>query len=283
MKKNDLRRRLEDGLVVAPGAPDSLSARMVQQAGFPAVYMTGLGATAIRLGMPDIGLLSQTEMAEHARNMVRAVNIPVIADADNGYGGISNIERTVQEYEQAGVAAFHLEDQVNPKKCGQMAGIQLMPAADSAGRIKSAVAARQHEDLMVIGRTDALGVAGIDEALRRAESYLEAGADLAFVDGVKSLEHVEQISRRLDGPKVLAIVAGTEPERLTLSEVEELGFSMVLYPMDVLFSYLAAATATLEHLRSTGVSAGGPHPWHYGDFSDTVGLSHHQELERAFT
>lgn len=283
MKKNHLRQQLRDGLVAAPGAPDSMSARLVEQAGFPAVYMTGLGATAIRLGMPDIGLLSQTEMADHARNMVRAVDIPVIADADNGYGGVSNIERTVQEYEQAGVAAFHLEDQVSPKKCGQMAGIQLMPSAESAGRIRSAVAARQDQDLLVIGRTDALGVHGVDEALRRAESYLEAGADLAFVDGVKAIEHVEQIASRLEGPKVLAIVAGTEPERLSLSDVQELGFSLVFYPMDVLFSYLSAATESLAHLREAGVSAGGPHPWSYGTFSDAVGLPHHQELERTFT
>ena len=156
-------------IIVAPGAPDSLTARLVQQAGFDATYMTGFGATSVRLGTPDLGLLTLTEMADHARNMVRAVEIPVIADADTGYGGPLNISRTVEEYLQAGVAALHLEDQVAPKRCGQMAGIRLTPADEAALRLKAAVTARGRNDLLIIGRTDALPVAGINEAADRAK------------------------------------------------------------------------------------------------------------------
>ncbi|MGE0701272.1 MAG: oxaloacetate decarboxylase, partial [Hyphomicrobiaceae bacterium] len=162
---------------MAPGAMDALSARLVESAGFPAVYMTGLGATASRLGTPDIGLLSQTEMTEHARNMARAVSIPIIADADTGYGGPSNIHRTVREHIQAGVAAIHLEDQVAPKRCGQLAGIRLIDAEEAAARLRCAIEARGRDDLIVIGRTDARPAAGAEEAIRRARLYRLAGGD----------------------------------------------------------------------------------------------------------
>ena len=195
-----LRQLLGTGqIVMAPGAPDSVSARLVEQAGFPAVYMTGFGATASRLGTPDIGLLTQTEMTEHARNMTRAVSIPVIADADTGYGGPSNIHRTVREHVQAGVAAIHLEDQVAPKRCGQMAGVRLIDADENQLRLKCALAARGDDDLLIIARTDALPAAGPDEAVRRARLYGEAGVDLVFVDGIKTIAEVElglELARR---------------------------------------------------------------------------------------
>ena len=178
-------------ILMAPGAPDALTARLIQRAGFPAVYMTGFGATASRLGMPDIGLLTQTEMTTHAREMVRSVDIPVIADADTGYGGPSNIHRTVREYLQAGVAAIHIEDQVAPKRCGQQAGARLMDANESAMRLRCALEARGNEDLLIIGRTDALSVVGIDEAISRAKRYQDAGVDLVFVDGIKTIGEVE--------------------------------------------------------------------------------------------
>src|SRR5690349_21290794 len=163
-------------IVMAPGASDALTARLVEAAGFPAVYMTGFGATASRLGMPDLGLMTQTEMADHARNMTRAVSIPVIADADTGYGGPSNIARTTQDYIQCGIAALHLEDQVAPKRCGQLAGIRLVPAEENVRRLACAVEARGSHDLVIIGRTDALPEFGIDECIRRARMYRDAGA-----------------------------------------------------------------------------------------------------------
>ncbi len=170
---------------MAPGAADALTARLVEQAGFPAVYMTGFGATASRLGCPDVGLLTQTEMATHARDMVRAVNIPVIADADTGYGGPANIERTVREYQQAGVAAIHLEDQAIPKRCGHMGGVKLISTDEMVHRLTCALAVRGDDDLLVIGRTDALPVLGLEEAVRRAQAYREAGVDIVFIDAIK--------------------------------------------------------------------------------------------------
>jgi 2-methylisocitrate lyase-like PEP mutase family enzyme len=210
-----LQKSIDDNtLLMVPGAPDALSARLVQQAGFEAVYMTGFGATASRLGTPDIGLMSQTEMTTHARDMARAVSIPIIADADTGYGGPSNIHRTVREYLQAGVAAIHLEDQQAPKRCGQMAGVRLMDAQHSAQRLRCAIDARGDDDLIIIARTDAMPALGADEAVKRAELYLESGADYIFVDGIKTIDEVETVARRIQGPKIVSIVDGNETTAL---------------------------------------------------------------------
>ncbi|MFT4470533.1 isocitrate lyase/PEP mutase family protein [Arthrobacter sulfonylureivorans] len=271
----------EPAPVRAPGAPDPLTAKLVQRAGFPAVYMTGFGATATRLGTPDLGLLTQTEMSDHARNMSRAVDIPVIADADNGYGGPSNIERTVHEYLQAGIAALHLEDQASPKRCGQLAGIKLIDADESARRIACAAQARGSADLVIIGRTDALGVDGMDAAIKRAETYLEHGADLAFVDGVKRIRDVEEISRRIQGPKVLSIVVGNETDALTAQDIHDLGFSLVFYSLNTLFASIAASKATLDSLYA-GVGDSSLPAITYSEFSEIAGLSHHQELDHRF-
>ena len=245
-----LRELLEsDRPVQAPGAADPLAARLVQQAGFPAVYMTGFGATAVRLGEPDLGLLTQTEMSEHARNMTRAVDIPVIADADNGYGGPSNIERTVREYMQAGVAALHLEDQAGPKRCGHMAGVKLIDSTAANRHIAAAVETRGSNDLIIIGRTDALTVTGMDDAVARVSGFHEAGADLLFVDGVKRIQEVEEIAKRVEGPKVLSIVTGSETEKLSVDDIRDLGFSLVFYSLDTLFAATRAIADTLLTLR----------------------------------
>ncbi|MDW6058536.1 isocitrate lyase/PEP mutase family protein [Streptomyces sp. FXJ1.4098] len=270
------------GIVRAPGAPDSVTARLVQAAGFPAVYMTGFGATASRLGTPDIGLLSQTEMTEHARNMTRAVAIPVIADADTGYGGPSNIHRTVREYIQAGVAAIHLEDQVAPKRCGQMSGIRLMPVEESAARLACAVEARGADDLLIIGRTDALPAAGIAEAVRRARRYQDTGADLVFVDGIKRIEEVEAVAKAIEGPKVVSIVDGNETTRLTADDLADMGFSMVFYAVTALFTATRAVADALDHLRAAGTPAGGPAQHTYAEFCDLVDLGFHQDLDHRF-
>lgn len=271
-----------DRIVMAPGAPDSLSARLVEQAGFPAVYMTGFGATAMRLGTPDIGLLTQTEMAEHARNMVRAVSIPVIADADTGYGGPSNIHRTIREYVQAGVAALHLEDQIAPKRCGQMAGIRLMPREEAALRLKVALASRGSDDLLIIGRTDALPALGADEAIARAKLYQDAGVDLVFVDGIKKISEVEAVARAVPGPKVVSIVDGNETTALSAEDLRELGFSVVLYAVTALFTATRAVSDALNHLRASGTPAGGPAQHSYAEFCEIVDMPFHQRLDEQF-
>ncbi len=283
-KQADYLRKLlsADPIVAAPGAPDPLTARLVEQAGFPAIYMTGFGATAIRLGQPDIGLLTQTEMSDHARNMVRATSIPVIADADTGYGGPSNIKRTVEEYIQAGVAALHLEDQVAPKRCGQLAGIKLMDAAESALRLKAAIAAREDDSLVIIGRTDAMPALGAVEAIDRAKRYQDAGADLVFVDGIKKISEVEAVAREVTGPKVVSIVDGNETTALKASDLEEMGFSVVFYAVTTLFAAARASAEALRLLKENGTPAGGPAAMTYADFSDVVGLSQHQDLDERF-
>jgi 2-methylisocitrate lyase-like PEP mutase family enzyme len=270
-------------IVMAPGAPDAITARLIQKAGFPAVYMTGFGATASRLGTPDIGLLSQTEMTTHARDMARVVDIPIIADADTGYGGPSNIQRTVREYIQAGVAAIHLEDQVAPKRCGQMAGIRLMDAQESVLRLKCAIDARGSDNLLLIGRTDALPAVGIDEAIRRARLYQEAGVDLVFVDGIKKIAEVEAVARAVEGPKIVSIVDGNETTALSAADLQELGFGVVFYAVTALFTAVKAVSDVLAELRRTGTPRGSSHAMvSYAEFSDLVDLDHHKSLDDRF-
>ena len=279
-----LRAMLAAGPIVqAPGAYDALSARLVERTGFPAIYMTGFGATASRLGQPDIGLLTQTEMTTHARDMVRAVSVPVIADADTGYGGPSTLERTVREYVQAGVAAIHLEDQVAPKRCGQMAGIRLMDARENALRLRCAVRARGADPLLVIGRTDALPAAGIDEAVARAQRWQDAGVDLVFVDGIKSVAEVEAVARRVPGPKVVSIVDGTPAQALAAADLQGMGFSLVFFAVTALFTAARAVQEALEALHRHGTPGALPVPgMSYADFCRVADLARHQRLDEEF-
>ena len=279
-----LRRQLASGRIVrAPGAYDALSARLVERAGFPALYMTGFGATAARLGQPDIGLLTQTEMCTQARDMVRAVGIPVIADADTGYGGPSNIARTVDEYLQAGVAAVHLEDQVAPKRCGQLDGIRLIDARENERRLRCALAARGTRPLLVIGRTDALPAAGIDEAVDRARRWQDAGVDLVFVDGIKTVAEVEAVARRVDGPKVVSIVDGNPSTALTGEDLQAMGFVMVFYAVTALFAAARAVDDALAALRRDDAPRlPSERSMAYGEFSQVVALAAHQQLDRDY-
>ena len=272
-----------DGLVMAPGAADPLTARLVEQAGFPAVYMTGFGATAARLGAPDIGLLTQTEMATHARDMVRAVDVPVIADADTGYGGPANIERTVREYQQAGVAAIHLEDQPIPKRCGQMAGIKLVPTDEMVRRLECALTVRGDDDLVIIGRTDALAALGLDEALRRAEIYRQAGVDLIFIDAVKRIADAQAIAAAVGGPLMISIVEGNETTQLTASDLKQMGFSLAVYALSALLSATHAIREVLAELRDKGTTHERlDRMMTYAEFSQVVGLERYKELDSQF-
>lgn len=279
-----LRQRLKaGGIIAAPGAPDSLSARLVEQAGFEAIYMTGFGATASRLGRPDIGLLTQTEMTTHARDMARAVSIPIIADADTGYGGPANIARTIEEYAQAGVAAIHLEDQVAPKRCGQLAGIKLIPAEENVRRLKCAIAARPAEGPLIIGRTDAMPASGPEEAVRRALMYQDAGVDLVFVDGIKKISEVEIVARQVPGPKVVSIVDGNETTALTMRDLEQMGFAVVFYAVTALFTAAKAMADALAILKRDGTPAKAAHGMMtYAEFSALVDLPRFQALDETY-
>lgn len=282
--KELLGRLKKDELVMVPGAPDALTARLIEQAGFPAVYMTGFAATATLIGCPDLGLLTQTEMTTHARNMVRAVDVPVIADADAGYGGPANIERTVREYCQAGVAAIHIEDQVLPKRCGHMAGVKLVPTKDMVRRLKCALAAREYEDLLIIGRTDACSVSGVDEAVNRARCYLDAGVDMLFIDAIKQIDDARVLGQALDGATlIISMVEGNETAKLSPSELKQIGFSIALYPISTLLRATYAVRELLVDLKQNGSTrAKVDQMMTYGDFSKVVDLDHYNHLDKLF-
>ena len=272
-----------DTLALAPGAPDALTARLIESAGFPAVYMTGFGATASLTGCPDVGILTQTEMTNHARNMVRAVKVPVIADADTGYGGPANIERTVREYLQAGVAAIHIEDQAIPKRCGHMAGIKLVSVDEMTGRLRGAIEARGDEDLLIIGRTDALAAMGRDEAIRRALRYRESGVDLVFVDAMKTIADAEAVAREVPGPLMISIVEGHETTRLLPQDLKSLGYAIALYPLSALFAATRAVSEVLLSLRGNGTTlAEAGRMATYSEFSELVRFDHFRSLDDRF-
>lgn len=273
------------GPLVAPGAYDALSARLIEQAGFDVVYMTGFGTTASLIGRPDVGLLTATEMIDNARRIVAAVDVPVIADADTGYGNAINVVRTVQAYEQAGVAAIHLEDQVTPKKCGHMSGKEVIPEAEMTGKIRAAVAARRDPDLVLIARTDAAAAEGLDAAIARARDYAAAGADVLFVEAPTTEEAIAQVADELKGvaPLVFNWAEGGRTPAIPLQRIAELGFSLVLYPIGTLLAATTGIQALLATLRAEGTPAsamaGLPT---FGGFTDLIGLPEVHELERRF-
>jgi 2,3-dimethylmalate lyase len=278
-----LRRLLERGEpVLAPGAYDGLSARLVERAGFPAVYMTGFGASASLLGRPDVGLLSFAEMAGHARRLVQAVEVPVIADADDGYGNPLNVMRTVSEYEAAGVAALHIEDQVAPKRCGHMDGKEVIDAAEMVEKVRAAVEARRARDLVIIARTDARAVEGLDAALERARRYRDAGADMLFVEAPESEEEVAAVAEAFpDTPLLFNWVDGGRTPPLDLARLRELGFALVIFPLSALLVTSAAVGAALGRLREDGTPAGLAVPA-FDEFTAMIGLPEVRRLESRF-
>ncbi|AKN17015.1 carboxyvinyl-carboxyphosphonate phosphorylmutase [Mycobacterium haemophilum DSM 44634] len=236
-----------EDLLVAPGAHDGLAARIFQRAGFRAVYMTGNGVSASLLAAPDVGLLTMTEMTAHARAMVRAVQVPVIADADTGYGNRDNVARTVREYEASGVAAIHLEDQVFPKRCGAMGGIELISAEDHAAKIRAATAARSSAEFLIIGRTDSRLNSGFDEALRRARCYADAGADLILIEMLQTPKEIETAVQVIDVPIMFNAVASKTPE-LTPRQFADLGVKVLVYPLAATLVYAATMQNFAHHL-----------------------------------
>ncbi len=230
-----LRARLRSGpLIVAPGIYDAYGARFVEQAGFEAVYMTGNGVSASLLGRPDVGLVDLTLIASHAHRVAACVGIPLICDADTGYGNAVNIRRTVEEFEAAGVAAIHIEDQLSPKRCGQLPGARpVIPLAEAVGKIEAAVAARRDPDFIIIARTDSADGHGLEEAIRRVKAYVEAGADVAFVELKSSpnmLDDLKRVTSSVDAPCFVNVDAGGKLGELTVAEIEQLGLRIAIYP-----------------------------------------------------
>jgi carboxyvinyl-carboxyphosphonate phosphorylmutase len=286
MKHTTVLRKIlaQERTVLVPGAYDALSAKILQQAGFKVLYMTGSGVTASLTGMPDVGILTMTEMVNQARNMVGAIDLPLICDADNGYGNPINVIRTVKEYERVGVAGIHIEDQVAPKKCGHFEGKQIVAAEEMVKKIEAAIYAREEDDFLLIARTDARSVEGLDEALERARLYAEAGADMIFVESPQSVEELKVISEKLPHiPLLVNIVEGGKTPILPFEDLREMGFKIVLYPT----SGIRAAAKILQEL------AGHLHRYKdTRDFEDRLvsfegrnqitGLAHIGELEKRF-
>ncbi|QWC92058.1 isocitrate lyase/PEP mutase family protein [Cupriavidus metallidurans] len=238
-------------IVVAPGAYDGLTARLVQQAGFGAVYMTGAGTAAAR-GFPDFGLLGMSEMVENAAVLARSVDIPLIADADTGYGNELNVTRTVREFESRNVAAIHIEDQVFSKRCGHLDGKEIVERNEFLAKIRAAVAARRHPDFTIIARTDARAVVSLDEAITRANLALEAGADMAFVEAPQTREEVATIPREVSGPCLLNLVPTGRTPLLPFAEAGELGYRMVILPGLLLKATIEACDAVLQDVQREG-------------------------------
>jgi 2-methylisocitrate lyase-like PEP mutase family enzyme len=266
-----LRALLESGqTIVAPGAFDPLAARLVEEAGFPAVYMTGFGTSAALLGRPDVGLLTMTEMAGNAARIAACVDIPLIADADTGYGNPLNVIRTVGAYEAAGAAGIHIEDQVAPKKCGHMEGKLVIPAAEMAAKIRAA--------------TDARAVEGFEQALARARLYLEAGADALFIEALTSETEIAAVARAFPGvPLLFNWAEGGKTPPVSLARLQELGYRIVIFPISTLLAATAAMRRILQEIAQAGTPAAalGNMPA-FGEFVDFIGLPEVRAAEQRY-
>lgn len=270
-------------ILVAPGAHDVLTAKIIEKAGFQAVYMTGYGQAASHLGTADVGLLTMSEMLDRANNFASAVDIPVIADGDTGFGNAINVMRTVRQYEMAGVAAIQLEDQVAPKKCGHMTGRQVIPLAEMVGKIKAAVEARRDPDFVILARTDARTIHGIDEAIYRAKAYEEAGADVIFVESPESVEEMKKITSSFKVPVLANMVEGGRTPLLPAGELEKLGYDLVIFPTASTYMVAQAMKNLMEELMKTGTTENLiPDMISFPEFNKLIGLAEIRELEAKF-
>src|ERR1700681_4259546 len=243
----ELLRR--EGMVVAPGAYDCITARLIERAGFECVYMTGAG-TAATLGYPDFGLVTMSEMVDNAGRIAASVGVPVIADADTGYGNELNTVRTVREFETSGVAGIHIEDQGFPKKCGHLDDKEIVPREDWLAKIRAAAASRRSADFTIIARTDARAVAGFDEAVARGNAALAAGADMAFVEAPQTLEEVAAVPRLVNGPCLLNVVRGGKTPDLDLREAERMGYKLAIIPALLIKSVVGICDQMLAELKA---------------------------------
>jgi 2-methylisocitrate lyase-like PEP mutase family enzyme len=235
-------------MLVAPGAYDGITAKLIEQAGFSALYMTGAGTSA-SFGLPDYGLLSMTEMVGNAARITAATSLPLISDADTGYGTELNVVRTVREHERAGTAGIHIEDQVSPKRCGHLDGKEVVSREEFVAKIRAAVATRRNPDFVVIARTDARSVLGFEEAILRANAALAAGADMAFVESPQSVEEVGEVPRRVRGPCLLNVVWGGKTPQVDMRDAQAMGYRLAILPGVLLKTVYGACDAALQALK----------------------------------
>lgn len=279
-----LRELLNSGkIIMAPGAYDVWSAKLVEAVGFDAVYMTGYGVSASVLGKPDIGIMTFSEVAAMARNMAAAIDIPLIADCDTGFGTELNVIRCINEFEAAGVAAIQFEDQIMPKRCGHMEGKILIPEKDMVAKIKAAAYARKDKDFVIIARTDARAISGIEEAIKRSRAYVEAGADVIFLEAPQSVEEIKRASESIDAHLLSNMVENGKTPSQTTEELENMGYSIVIYPVTALYTATKAMLENLEILKdSRSIEDGKKNCVDFPTFNNMIGLQKERTLEASF-
>ena len=256
MKKTKLFRQLleKEGILVIPGAYCALVAKIIEKVDYPAVYMTGYGTSSAIIGKPDAGFATMSEMVLNAKYIANSVSIPVISDADTGYGNAVSVTRTIREFEQAGVVGVHLEDQVWPKKCGHVPGKKVIKTDEMVGKLKAALDARIDEDFLIIARTDAISVLGISEAIKRGNEYVAAGADMIFVDGPQSKEELVLISKEIEGPLMVNMSEGGVTPMLDSKELREMGYKIVIFPSSALLATTSILFNLFEELKKRGTT-----------------------------
>ena len=270
-------------ILTLPGVYDGISARVAESVGFPALYMTGYGAVASGLGLPDAGVASYTEMVGILRRLVEVTNVPIVADGDTGYGGLLNVRRTVRGYERAGAAAIQIEDQEFPKKCGHMPGRRVVPANEAAARIRVAVEARLDPDFMIIARTDARASLGLDAALSRAEMFLREGADVLFIESPDTVEELRRIGAAFRGARLVAnMVPGGRTPVLSATELQALGFGIALFPSAGFLAAAGALRASYTGLRQAGITTPTADAMEFADMGRLMGFPEVYALEAGW-
>lgn len=284
-KTTQLKQLFQTGkMIIAPGAHDALTAKIIGKTGFDAVYMTGYGQAASHLGCPDVGLLTMTEMLARASAIVEAAGVPVIADADTGFGNAINVRRTVREYEKAGVAVIQIEDQLMPKKCGHMLGRQVIPMKEMVGKIKAAVDARQDPDFMIMARTDARTILGIEEAIERGLAYQEAGADIIFIESPESVEEMKKINEAISVYTLANMVEGGRTPMLPNDQLAALGYNLVIYPTASTYMTTKSMLTLMQRLKAEGTTANMMSEMvTFSEFNDLIGLTEIRKLEQEYS
>lgn len=283
MIKKTVKEMLEKkAFICAIGVGNALEAKLVEAAGFDCLYMTGYGVVAENFGYPDIGLVTMSEMAETARRIINSTDLPLIADADTGYGSSINVRRTVQEYENAGVSAIQFEDQTWPKRCGHMEGKKLLPENEMIANIKSAVDARKRDDLLIIARTDAVAVEGFSTAIKRGKKYAESGADIVFIEAPTDITQVKEIPKQLEGIPTLYNLSPKSPD-LSREEIKKMGFSIAIYPCICIAPHFYGIQKELEIFKETGFSPSFKR-WasEFSNINDFLGLGKLRRLEEKY-
>lgn len=283
-RNKTLRERLrQPGLLSAPGVFDMVSLRLADTFGFDALYMTGFGAVASHMGLPDAGLATYSDMVGRVKAMAAMAKTPLIADGDTGYGGLLNVAHTVRGYEEAGAAAIQLEDQEFPKKCGHTPGRRVIPMADMVRKIQVASDARSSSDFLIIARTDARSALGLDEALRRAEAYARAGADILFVESPETQDEMQQIGRSFELPLLANMVEGGRTPVLSHQELESIGYKLAIFPVTALLAATEAMKAVYESFKQNGSSAGISTPlMPFADLTKLMGFEEIWEFEKRY-